>query len=172
MRLTRIEAAEVAAPSTTETASAKATARAAAKSAATTGKPSASTKTTPTTEGATSAAEKATGLPARCTALCASRLDGVANPVHIHAGHWAHLARLPSDGNRLPAKIGVARDRGQGRSSTRRSWASLGFGVGSQRARQAQALGATSKQLPNRLSSCIIEARSILGRLGRLLLGS
>src|ERR1035438_9433922 len=74
---------------------------------------------------------------ARQAALGANRLNCIANPVHIDAGQRTHLARLAADGNRIPAKVRVARD-GRQRRPTRASRAALRFRIGRERTRRAQ----------------------------------
>src|SRR5580698_11445517 len=129
MRLPGIEATEIPASSAAKTAS-----ESAAKS---------------TTPAKTSAA-KQPALAAQ-QSLRARRLNRVADAVHVHPRHRAHLARLPADGYRLVAEVRVPRHRRKRRSSARCRGPRLRLRIRAQCAHQAQALRSVPRQLSNGL---------------------
>ena len=148
MRLAGVETAEVAAAATSTAKSA---------SAKTTWPPKATTSAEePAGHCSPGRTKISAALPTRQTALGADGLDCIADAVHVQAGHWAHLTRLPGDSHRISSKVGVTGDRGQCRPA-RASRAGcpglrgLRVDVATQRAHQAQILRTVPRQLADGL---------------------
>ena len=80
-------------------------------------------------------------------------LDGIADAVHVEAGQRTYRSRLPADGHRIRAEVGVAGNRGQSRTriAGHVGRAGLGLGVAPERADQAQVLGPGRGKLANGL---------------------